>query len=182
MSRLKEQYQNDVVANLKQELELANIHEVPRIEKVVLNVGTGRALQDSRVLETAKTTLRKVTGQEPVTAKAKQSVAGFKLREGNEIGVKVTLRGAHMYEFLDRLITVVLPRTRDFRGLSEKSFDPQGNYSIGLPDQGVFPELTYEDTNVSHGVQINVITNSNPEHARALLGALGFPFERSENG
>ncbi len=182
MSRLKEQYQNDVAARLKQELELSNLHEVPRIEKVVLNVGTGRALQDARVLETAKNTLRKVTGQEPVTAKAKQSVAGFKLREGNEIGVKVTLRGSHMYEFLDRLITVVLPRTRDFRGLPEKSFDPQGNYSIGLPDQGVFPELTYEDNNVSHGVQINVITNSSPEHARALLGALGFPFERSENG
>lgn len=182
MSRLKTKYQNDVKSQLKQELELGNVHQVPQIEKVVINVGAGRAIQDSRILETAKNTLRKITGQEPVATKAKQSVAGFKLREGNEIGVKVTLRGAQMYEFLDRLVTIVLPRTRDFRGLSEKSFDPQGNYSIGLPDQGVFPELTYEDNNVSHGIQINVITNSSPEHSRALLGALGFPFERSENG
>ncbi len=182
MNRLQEKYQKEIVASLKDELTLGNVHEVPRIEKVVINVGTGRAINDSRILETAKNTLKKISGQQPVETVASKSIAGFKLREGVPIGVKVTLRGERAYDFIDRLISIVLPRTRDFRGLSTKAFDPHGNYSLGLSDQSVFPELSYEDANVTHGMQINIVTNTNPEQARTLLKALGFPFERSENG
>ncbi len=182
MSRLLEHYQNQAMPDLQTRLGISNVHQVPRIEKIVLNVGAGRAIQDSRVLETAVNTLGKITGQQPVKTKAKHSVAGFKLRQGQPIGVKVTLRGARMYEFLDRLVTVVLPRTRDFRGLSEKSFDPDGNYSLGIADQSVFPELSYEDSQITHGLQINIITNSDPEQSYALLSALGLPFERSDDG
>ena len=183
MSRLKAHYQQEVVQQLQSQLELGNVHQVPAIEKVVINVGAGRALQDARLLETAKTTLRKITGQEPVATRASQSVAGFKLREGNAIGAKVTLRGERMYEFLDRLITFVLPRSRDFRGLSQHAFDPNGNYSLGIADQSVFPELTYEDTSITHGLQINVVTTTqDKEQSLALLQTLGFPFERSDNG
>ncbi|MEX0748652.1 MAG: 50S ribosomal protein L5 [Candidatus Saccharimonadales bacterium] len=182
MNRLQAKYQNELVSQLQKELKLSNVHQVPRIEKVVINVGAGRSLNDSRILETAKNTLCKITGQQPVVTTASKSIAGFKLREGQAIGTKVTLRGQNMYEFLDRLISIVLPRTRDFRGLSVKAFDPHGNYSLGLTDQSVFPELSYEDANVLHGLQINVVTNSNPAQAQALLHALGLPFERSENG
>lgn len=182
MSRLLEHYQNQVMSDLQTRLGVGNVHQVPRIEKIVLNVGAGRAIQDSRVLDTAVNTLGKITGQHPVKTKAKHSVAGFKLRQGQPIGVKVTLRGARMYEFLDRLVTVVLPRTRDFRGLSVKSFDPDGNYSFGIADQSVFPELSYEDSQVTHGLQINIITNSDPDRSYALLSALGLPFERSDDG
>lgn len=182
MARLLEQYQQQSVPDLQKQLGISNVHEVPRIEKVVLNVGAGRAIQDSRLLDTAINTLRKITGQQPVVTRASRSVAGFKLREGNPIGAKVTLRGQHMYEFLDRLVTVVLPRTRDFRGLSDKSFDPSGNYSIGLNDQSVFPELSYDDTHTTHGLQINIVTNSDPEQSYALLKTLGFPFERGDRG
>lgn len=165
--------------SLMKQLGLANIHQTPRLEKVVVNVGAGRAINDSRWLDVAINTLRKITGQQPVTTKAKGSIAGFKLREGVSIGVKVTLRGQVMYEFLDRLISVVLPRSRDFRGLPLKAFDPEGNYSIGLRDQSIFPELTFEDLALTHGLQISMVTNSSPEHGQALLKALGFPFERS---
>lgn len=182
MNRLQTAYQDKMITSLKDELKLSNVHEVPRIEKVVINVGTGRALNDSRVLETAKNTLRTITGQQPVETLARKSIAGFKLRENVPIGVKVTLRGERMYEFLDRLISIVLPRTRDFRGLSAKAFDPHGNYSLGLSDQSVFPELSYDDVTITHGMQINIVTNTDPEKSRALLKALGFPFERSENG
>ncbi len=183
MSRLQDQYQQKVAKDLKSKLGLNNLHEVPRIEKVVINVGAGRSLNDSRALETAKTTLTKITGQKPVTTKARKSIAGFKLREGADIGVKVTLRGKRMYEFLDRLISVVLPRMRDFRGISPTAFDGSGNYSLGIKDQNIFPELSYEDLNITHGLQINVIMDSkSSEHSKALLEALGFPFERSDNG
>lgn len=180
MSRLRDRYQQEVVPQLRKQLELGNLHQVPRLQKLVINVGAGRAVNDSRLLETVTNTLRKISGQQPVPTRARKSVAAFKLREGAVIGAKVTLRGQMMYEFLDRLITLVLPRTRDFRGLSVKAFDPEGNYSIGLSDQSVFPELGYEDVNLTHGLQINIVTGARPEHARALLEALGFPFQRSE--
>lgn len=180
MSRLHEKYTEEIAPKLKTELKATNVHEVPRIEKVVLNIGLGRSLQDSKLLDVATNTLRKITGQQPVKTIAKHSIAGFKLREGNIIGLKVTLRRDRMYEFLDRLIAIVLPRTRDFRGLPTRAFDPQGNYSIGLRDQSVFAELSYEDTVTTHGLQINIVTSANnPESARQLLASLGFPFERS---
>lgn len=182
MSNLQNQYRQQVVGQLQSELGLGNVHQVPRIEKVVINVGAGRTLSDSRVLETAKNTLRKITGQQPVETKARKSIAGFKLRQGAPIGVKVTLRGEMMYEFLERLINVVLPRTRDFHGVSRKAFDAHGNYSLGLNDQSAFPELTYEDVNVNHGLQINIITNSDKDQSLSLLAALGFPFEKEGGG
>lgn len=180
MSRLSEKYLKEVAPNLKRELNVANVHQVPKIEKVVLNIGLGRSLQDNKLVDVATNTLRKITGQQPVKTVAKHSIAGFKLREGNVIGLKVTLRRDRMYEFLDRLISIVLPRTRDFRGLPTSSFDPHGNYSLGMRDQSVFAELSYEDTISSHGLQINIITNANnPSDAQRLLADLGFPFERA---
>ena len=182
MSRLSDHYHNQVMSDLQSQFGIQNVHQTPQLEKIVLNVGAGRAIQDSRMLDTAVNTLRKITGQQPVKTVAKHSVAGFKLRQGQPIGAKVTLRGDRMYEFLDRLITVVLPRTRDFRGLSGASFDPDGNYSLGIADQSVFPELSYEDCQLTHGMQVNIITNSNAEQSYALLSAFGLPFERSNRG
>lgn len=179
---MQQTYRQQIVPSLQKQLGIANVNQVPKVEKVVINVGAGRAVQDNRVLDTAVNTLRKITGQQPVKTKAKKSVAGFKLRQGTPIGVKVTLRGQHMYEFMDRLVTIILPRMRDFHGLSTEAFDPHGNYSLGMPDQSVFPELTYEDTQVLHGLQINIITNSTKEQSYELLKGLGFPFERGENG
>lgn len=179
-ARLKSAYFGEIVAQLKDELKLSNVHEVPRLEKIVINAGLGRAKDEKRLLEAAANTLRKITGQQPIETIAKQSIAAFKLREGNKIGLKVTLRGGRMYEFADRFINIILPRLRDFRGVSAGSFDKQGNYSIGLIDQSVFPELTYEDTATAHGLQVTfIINNKDPEHARALLEKLGMPFERS---
>lgn len=181
MARLADKYQKEVMPKLREELGYANVHQVPRIEKVVLNIGLGRALNDKKYLEVATNTLRKISGQQPVQTKARHSVAGFKLREGASIGLKVTLRGIRMYDFLDRVISIVLPRLRDFRGLSRKAFDPQGNYSIGLPDQSVFAELSYDDTTTTHGLQINIITSGGDRKASArLLELLGFPFEKVE--
>lgn len=179
-ARLKAQYNQQFAKELMDELKLANIWEVPRLEKIVINCGLGRAKDDKRLLEVASNTIRKITGQNPVETVARMSIASFKLREGNHIGVKVTLRGDRMYEFTDRFINIILPRLRDFHGVSERSFDKQGNYSIGLIDQSVFPELSFEETSTPHGLQIvfNIKAN-NPEHARALLEKLGMPFERS---
>jgi large subunit ribosomal protein L5 len=177
--RLKNSYRSDFIAQLSKELKLRNLNDVPRLEKVILNVGLGRAKDEKRLLEVAANTLRKITGQQPVTTIAKQSIASFKLREGNRIGLKVTLRGDRMYEFTDRFINIVLPRLRDFHGVSNKAFDKQGNYSIGLIDQSVFPELTFEDTSTSHGLQVIFVINSKePGHAKALLEKLGMPFEK----
>ena len=178
-ARLHTAYRTDISRQLQEELGLANIHQVPRLEKVVINVGLGKAKDDKKVMETATNTLRKITGQQPVQTTAKNSIAGFKLREGNKIGLKVTLRGERMYEFVDRLITIVLPRLRDFHGVSAKAFDRQGNYAIGLIDQSVFPELTFEETTTAHGLQVVfVISNHEPAHARALLEKFGLPFEK----
>jgi len=179
--RLRAMYNDTVAKELQKELGLKNIHEVPRLEKVVVNTGLGRAKDDKRLLETAGNTLRKVTGQQPLDTYAKNSIAGFKLREGNKIGLKVTLRGDRMYEFTDRVINLVLPRLRDFHGVSDKAFDKQGNYSIGFTDQSVFPELSFEETSPTHGLQvIFVIKCKEKEHARVLLEKLGMPFQKGD--
>ncbi len=177
--RLREQYNATIAADLKKELELANPHQVPKLQKITLNVGLGKAKDDKKMIEAAKNTLRKITGQNPVETIAKKSIASFKLREGNMIGLKVTLRGDMMYEFMDRLITIVLPRLRDFHGVSNKAFDRQGNFSLGLTDQSVFPELSFEETTTAHGLQaVFTIKCEKPEHAKALLEKFGMPFEK----
>lgn len=178
-ARLSQAYKDQFTKELQKELELKNIHEVPRLQKVVVNVGLGRAKDDKRLMEVATNTLTKVTGQAPIQTTAKKSIASFKLREGNKIGLKVTLRGDRMYEFVDRLVSLVLPRLRDFHGVSTKAFDKSGNYSLGLRDHSVFPELSFEETTTPHGMQvIFVIESKDPAHSRALLEKLGLPFEK----
>lgn len=180
--RLKVLYNTEVAAELQKELKLNNKHEVPRLEKIVINVGLGRAKDDKKHMEVATNTLRKITGQHPVQTTAKQSIASFKLREGNKIGLKVTLRDQRMYDFLDRLINIVLPRLRDFHGVSGKAFDKAGNYALGLTDQSVFPELTYEETTTVHGMQVVfVVKCKEREHARTLLEKLGMPFQKRKD-
>ena len=177
--RLLTEYKEHIVKDLQKELGLGNVHQVPKLEKIVVNIGLGRAKDDKKIIETAKNTLRKVTGQEPVETFAKNSIAGFKLREGNMIGLKLTLRGERMYEFMDRLINLVMPRLRDFHGVSNKAFDKQGNYSVGLTDQSVFPELTFEETTSAHGMQVVfVIKSEDKAHSKALLSKFGMPFEK----
>lgn len=179
-ARLKVLYNNEYAAALQKDLGLKNANEVPRLEKIVLNVGLGRAKDDKKLMEIATNTLRKITGQQPIETTARLSIATFKLREGNKIGLKVTLRGEKMYEFADRLINIVLPRLRDFHGVSAKAFDRQGNFSLGLVDQSVFPELTFEETTTPHGMQVVfVIKANNPDHSRALLEKFGMPFEKT---
>lgn len=181
-ARLREQYNSKFAAELQKELDLTNPHQVPRLEKITVNVGLGKAKDDKKVIEAATNTLRKVTGQNPVQTIAKKSIAGFKLREGNMIGIKVTLRGDRMYEFLDRIVSIVLPRLRDFHGVSNKAFDRQGNFSLGLVDQSVFPELSFEETTTVHGLQaIFTIKCQEPAHAKALLIKMGMPFEKENN-
>jgi large subunit ribosomal protein L5 len=178
-ARLKTLYNDELVKKLQKDLKLSNIHEVPRLEKIIVNIGLGRAKDEKRLLEVASNTLSKITGQKPIETVAKKSIASFKLREGNKIGLKVTLRDARMYEFADRLTNIVLPRLRDFHGVAAKAFDRQGNYSIGFTDQSVFPELSYEDTATPHGLQVIFVINAKePAHARALLEAFGLPFEK----
>lgn len=177
--RLREQYNKKIAAELMKELGLANAHQVPKLEKITLNVGLGKAKDDKKVIEAATNTLTKITGQKPMETTAKKSIANFKLREGNKIGIKVTLRDARMYEFLDRLITIVLPRLRDFHGVSRKAFDRQGNYSFGMVDQSVFPELTFDETTTAHGLQaVFTIKSQSPEHSKLLLEKFGMPFEK----
>lgn len=178
-ARLRVAYNQTLAKELKDELGLKNVHQIPRLEKIVVNVGLGRAKDDKRIMEIATNTLTKITGQAPIETVAKNSIAGFKLREGNKIGLKVTLRGDRMYEFMDRLITVVLPRLRDFHGVSAKAFDKQGNYSLGMTDQSVFPELSFEETTTPHGMQfVFVIKAEEQAHSRALLAKFGMPFEK----
>lgn len=178
-ARLYGLYRDIFVKELKDELELKNVNEVPRLEKIVINVGLGKAKDDKKVIETAENTLTKITGQKPIQTTAKLSIAGFKLREGNKIGLKVTLRGDRMYEFMDRVINIVLPRLRDFHGVKTGAFDRSGNFSIGFVDQSVFPELSFEETTTVHGLQaVFVIKCKQPAHARALLTKFGMPFEK----
>ncbi len=179
ISRLKKLYYEQYAAELKTDLSLKNVNQVPKLEKIVINVGLGRAKDDKRMFEVATNTIEKITGQKPVDTFAKLSIASFKLREGNKVGIKVTLRGDRMYEFMDRLINIVLPRLRDFHGVSLKAFDKQGNYSIGLTEQSIFPELTFEETTHPHGMQIVFVSNAgSPEASRALLTKFGMPFQK----
>lgn len=178
-ARLYQLYSTSVVSELQQELGLKNRHQVPRLEKIVVNVGLGRAKDDKKAMEVATNTLRKITGQQPIQTTAKNSIAGFKLREGNKIGLKVTLRGQRMYEFMDHVINLVLPRLRDFHGVSRKSFDHQGNFALGFYDQSVFPELSFEETTTAHGLQVIFVINSkSKEHSQVLLEKFGMPFEK----
>lgn len=178
--RLKALYNEKYVKELQAELNLGNVNQVPKLEKITVSVGTGKSKEDKRHLETVKNTLTKITGQAPVERLAKKSIATFKIRAGMgaPVGVSVTLRGARMYEFLDRLVNVSLPRVRDFHGVGTK-FDKGGNYNLGLTDQSIFTELTFEETQVVHGMQITfVIKNESPAHSRALLEKFGVPFEK----
>lgn len=179
VARLKAEYVKTYAAELQKELELSNPMQVPKLEKIVLNIGLGRAKDDKKMIEVATNTLRKITGQQPIETKARMSIANFKLREGNMVGLKVTLRGDQMYEFMDRLINIVMPRLRDFHGVSAKAFDKSGNYSVGMNDQSVFPELTFDETTTVHGLQaVFVIKCEEQAHARALLEKFGMPFEK----
>jgi large subunit ribosomal protein L5 len=180
--RLKALYNDSIVKELREEHKLANVNQVPKLEKIVVSVGIGKNKDDKRFYETVATTLRKVTGQQPVDRMAKKSIAGFKIRAGmNRIGISVTLRGAHMYEFMDRLINIALPRVRDFHGVGPKGFDRGGNYNLGLNDQSIFPELSFEDTQTVHGLQVTfVIKNGNKETSRTLLEKFGMPFEKGD--
>jgi len=180
-ARLSKLYLEQYAKELQKELKLANIHQVPRLEKIVVNVGLGRAKDDKHLMDVATNTLRKITGQQPNQTTAHKSIASFKLREGNKIGLKLTLRGDRMYEFLDRFINIVLPRLRDFHGVSPRAFDKSGNYSIGLTDQSVFPELSYEETTTPHGLQVVlVIRGGSPASNRILLEKFGMPFEKPQ--
>ena len=180
--RLKQLYKEQLVPNLQKELGLKNVNQAPKLEKIILNVGIGKHKDDKRYHEMVVNTLRKITGQAPVDRMARKSIATFKIRAGmNRIGVSVTLRDKRMYEFMDRLINVALPRVRDFHGVSAKAFDSTGNYSIGITEQSIFPELSFEDTQVLHGLQINfVISSVDKTHSKALLAAFGMPFEKEE--
>lgn len=177
--RLKALYKEKFVKELQAELNLANVHQVPSLEKIVVSVGIGKNKDDKRYYEVVRNTLTKITGQTPVDRMAKKSIATFKIRAGmNRVGISVTLRGARMYEFLDRLANVALPRVRDFHGVGLK-FDKGGNYNLGITDQSVFPELTFEETQVLHGLQVTfAIKNEDPAHSRALLEKFGLPFEK----
>lgn len=178
--RLKEKYKNEVVDKLYKDLEIKNINDVPRLEKIVVNMGVGRAAGDSKLLDGAIADLRVITGQQPMVTRAKKSIAGFHLREGQAIGAKVTLRGDRMWEFFDRLMSVALPRVRDFRGLNPNSFDGRGNYTMGLTEQLIFPEIEYDKIDRTRGMDITFVTTAKTnEDAKALLDALGFPFKKS---
>ncbi len=176
--RLKTRYREEVLPRLKDELGLSNPMQVPRLSKVVINMGVGDSLKDARMLEAATADLATITGQRPVVTKARKSIAGFKLREGMSIGAKVTLRGDRMWEFIDRLVTVAIPRIRDFRGLSRSAFDGHGDYTLGLTEQLIFPEIDYDKVVKVRGMDITVVTTARTDdEGRALLIALGFPFE-----
>jgi large subunit ribosomal protein L5 len=177
-ARMKVRYREELLPRLQRELGLSNPMQVPRLEKIVVNMGIGDALKDSRMLEAAVEDLTTITGQKPIITKARKSIAGFKLREGAAIGAKVTLRGDRMWEFVDRLIATAIPRIRDFRGLNPRAFDGHGNYTLGLTEQLIFPEIDYDKVAKVRGMDITIVTTArNDDEGRALLVALGFPFE-----
>jgi large subunit ribosomal protein L5 len=177
--RLKQRYLDEVRAQLKDQLGLTNIMQVPTLEKIVLNMGVGRATQQPSLLEGAVRDLEQITGQKAVITKATKSIAGFKLREGNSIGAKVTLRGDRMWEFFDRLVSLAIPRVRDFRGLNPNSFDGRGNYTFGVTEQLIFPEIDYDKIDTTRGMDISIVTTARSDaEGRALLAAFGFPFKR----
>ena len=178
MSNLKEVYNNEIRSKLKEELKLDNVMEVPRITKITLNMGVGEALGDKKVLEHAVSNLEQISGQKVVVTKARKSIAGFKVREGWPIGCKVTLRQERMYEFLERLVSIAIPRIRDFRGISPKSFDGRGNFSMGVSEQIIFPEIDYDKVDTLRGMDITITTTAkNNDEGRALLKAFNFPFK-----
>lgn len=178
-ARLKELYQGQVVKKLQSEFGITNVMAVPKIEKIVLNMGLGEAIQNIKILENAVEELASIAGQKPVITRAKKSIAAFKLREGLPIGTMVTLRGERMYEFLDRLINIALPRVRDFRGVPTRSFDGRGNYTLGIRDHLIFPEIDYSKVDKAKGMNITIVTTAkNDEHARFLLKEMGMPFGR----
>ncbi|MEA3335835.1 MAG: 50S ribosomal protein L5 [Chloroflexota bacterium] len=180
MPRLKEKYRDEVVPALLEEFNYENPMQVPGLEKVVLNIGMGEALQSAKSLDYAISDLTQISGQQPVTTKARQSIATFKLREGNTIGVMVTLRGDRMWDFLDRFFNIVMPRQRDFRGVSPDSFDGRGNYSLGLREQLIFPEINYDKIDKIRGMSVTIVTSAqNDEEGRRLLQYLGMPFGRT---
>ena len=175
--RLRSKFEKEVAPALLKELELKNAMAVPRLNKIVINMGMGEATQNSKILDPAVNELGQITGQKPIVTKAKKSIAAFKVREGQAIGTMVTLRGDRMYEFLDRLLNIVLPRVRDFRGVSTKSFDGRGNYTLGLHDQLIFPEISYEKVDKMKGMNVTIVTTAaNDNQARSLLKHLGMPF------
>jgi large subunit ribosomal protein L5 len=179
MARLKQIYRDKIVPELKQSLGLKNTMEVPRILKITVNMGVGEAVADKKVMDAATTDMAKITGQKPAITKAKKSVATFKVRDGQAIGCKVTLRGARMYEFLDRLVNIAIPRIRDFRGISTRSFDGRGNYSLGVKEQIIFPEIQYDQIDQIRGMDITISTSAvDDKHGRALLEAFNFPFRK----
>ena len=177
--RLKQRYDDEIRARLREELGLGNVMQVPRLEKIVVNMGVGRAVGQPSLLEGAIRDLTIITGQKPLVTKAKRSIAGFKVREGNSIGAKVTLRGDRMWEFLDRLISLAIPRVRDFRGLPANSFDGRGNYTFGVNEQLIFPEIDYDKVDAPRGMDITIVTTARTDaEGRAFLAAFGFPFRR----
>ncbi len=179
--RLKRRYQDDLRAALQEGLGLTNVMQVPRLEKIVVNMGVGRATQQPSLLEGAVEDLTAITGQKPLVTRARRSIAAFKLREGNAIGAKVTLRGDRMWEFLDRLISIAIPRIRDFRGLPPNAFDGRGNYTFGVDEQLIFPEINYDKIDTVRGMDITIVTTATDDAGgRALLDAFGFPFRRGE--
>jgi len=181
MNRMQEKYNTDIVPALRKAFDLTNIMQVPRITKVVVNIGMGEALDNPKALESAVADLTTVTGQKPVMTKARKSIANFKLREGRLIGTKVTLRGDRMWAFLDRLLSTALPRVRDFRGVSPNAFDGRGNYTLGLRDQLIFPEIEYDKIDKLRGMEVTIVTTAkNDDQARALLQLLGMPFSKKE--
>jgi large subunit ribosomal protein L5 len=177
MARLLEYYRQEVVPALQEELRFQNVMQVPRLHKIVVNIGVGEAIQNARALDAAVNDLRLISGQQPVVRRAKRSVAAFKVRTGMPIGVTVTLRGRRMYEFYDRLVNIALPRIRDFRGLSTKAFDGRGNFTIGLREQLVFPEIDYDEIDKVRGMEVTIVTTARTdEEGKALLARLGMPF------
>lgn len=179
MNYLKEHYHKEIVPALMKELEIKNVNQVPRIEKVVINVGLGEALDNPKALDAAVEDLQTITGQKPVITKARKSIANFKLREGRSIGAMVTLRGERMWDFIDRLMNIVLPRVRDFRGVSPESFDGRGNYTLGLREQIIFPEIEYDKVDKVRGLEITIVTSAtSDDQATAFLQKLGMPFRK----
>jgi large subunit ribosomal protein L5 len=179
MTRLKEKYRKDVVPGLMKQYGYENMMQVPRLEKVILNIGIGEAIQNAKALEAAENDLAAISGQHPVTTRAKKSIAAFKLRAGMPVGLKVTLRGERMYEFLDKLMNIVLPRIREFQGVSPKSMDGRGNYTLGLKEQAIFSEIDYDKVDRLRGLEVSIITNARTdEEARHLLELMGMPFSK----
>ncbi|MET1031667.1 50S ribosomal protein L5 [Domibacillus tundrae] len=179
MNRLKEKYQKEITPALVSKFNYTSVMQVPKVDKIVVNMGVGEAVQNAKVLDTAVEELTQITGQKPMVTKAKNSIAGFRLREGMPIGAKVTLRGERMYEFLDKLVSISLPRVRDFRGVSKKAFDGRGNYTLGVKEQLIFPEIDYDKVSKVRGMDIVIVTTANTdEEARELLTQIGMPFQK----